>query len=213
MFPGNLANCPLHAVNGGRDRLYPAAGVKPVIDMFQRGGIPILWQVFPDADHNTEWWPEERARYTEFVAAHARDAQPATISWETERTDRYNRFRWLVIDQLGKRPSDGSLAEVNTFEPQPGRRMPLFERPRASGRVDVTRRGNRFEAQTRGVAAFTLLLSPDVVDFGKAVEVRVNGRTVHSAIVQRDVATLLKWAARDNDRAMLYAAELKVTVP
>jgi len=32
-------------------------------------------------------------------------------------------------------------------------------------------------------------------------------------MVTRDVATLLKWAARDKDRTMLYGAALSVTVP
>jgi hypothetical protein len=41
----------------------------------------------------------------------------------------------------------------------------------------------------------------------------VNGHTVFDAIVQRDIRTLLKWAARDNDRTMLFAAELQIAVP
>ena len=32
-------------------------------------------------------------------------------------------------------------------------------------------------------------------------------------VVARDAGVLLKWAARDNDRTMLYAAELHITVP
>jgi hypothetical protein len=38
----------------------------------------------------------------------------------------------------------------------------------------------------------------------------VNGRTVFTGMVQRDIRTLLEWAARDNDRTMLFAAELAV---
>ena len=40
-----------------------------------------------------------------------------------------------------------------------------------------------------------------------------NGRLVHDAVVSRDVATLRRWAERDNDRTMLYGAELRVAVP
>ena len=212
LYASNLANCPLHAVNGGRDRLYPAASVKPLIDMFKAGGIPILWQVYPDADHDTSWWPDEKARYMNFVAAHARVAHPAAISWTTERIDRDNRFRWLVIDELGTRPSDAVLQDVNTFEVQ-GRRLQLFSRRRPYGRVDITRTGNPFDAKTRGVARFTVLLSPDVIDFDQPVQVTVNGKPAYGGRVKRDVGTLVRWAARDNDRSMLYAAEVKVDVP
>ena len=213
LFSGNLVNCPMHAVNGGRDRLYPAASVAPLIDMFKKGGIPISWQVYPEANHDTSWWPEERARYEAFLAAHPRVAHPEKISWETERTDRYNRFRWLVVDRLGKRTSDTALPDVNDFSPQPALTVPLFERDKSSGRVDATRTGNRFDVKTRGVQAFTLLLSPDVIDFDTPVQVTVNGRQVFAGVVKRDVATLMTWAARDNDRTMLYGAELHVAVP
>jgi membrane-associated protease RseP (regulator of RpoE activity) len=93
----------------------------------------------------------------------------------------------------------------------PARR--LFARRGPSGRVDVVRRGNTIEARTRGVARFTLLLSPDVVDFARPVVVTVNGRPVHDAVVRQDVATLLTWAARDDDRTMLYGAAVPVVVP
>jgi membrane-associated protease RseP (regulator of RpoE activity) len=89
----------------------------------------------------------------------------------------------------------------------------IFPRQRESGRVDLIRAGNRVEAKSRGVAAFTLLLSPDQFDLNRAVTVVVNGQTVFDGIVQKDIRTLLKWAARDNDRTMLFAAELQIAVP
>ena len=88
----------------------------------------------------------------------------------------------------------------------------MFPRQRESGRVDLIRTGNRVDAKSRGVAAFTLLLSPDQFDLDRALTVVVNGRTVFDGIVQKDIRTLLKWAARDNDRTMLFAAELPVAI-
>ena len=88
----------------------------------------------------------------------------------------------------------------------------MFLRQRESGRIDLTRTGNKVDAKSRGVAAFTLLLSPDQFDLTRAITVVVNRRTVFDGIVQRDIRTLLKWAARDNDRTMLFAAELQVAV-
>lgn len=214
LFAGNLANCPTYVVNGGRDRLYPAASVAPLVEMFTRAGVPLVFQVYPEAGHDVSWWPQERSRYEAFAAGHPRAAHPERVSWETERTDRYNRFRWLVIDRLGRRPSDAtSLADVNTFAPSTQRDVPLYDRSKPSGRVDAQRRGNTFDVRTRGVQAFTLLLSPDVVDFAQPVRVVVNGRAVHDAVVKADLATLLTWAARDNDRTMLYGAQLPVLVP
>jgi predicted esterase len=95
----------------------------------------------------------------------------------------------------------------------PGESDVIFPRLRDSGRVDLVRAGNRVEAKTRGVAAFTLLVSPDQFDLNRPVTVAVNGRTMFDGIVQKDVRTLLKWAAVDNDRTMLFAAELQIRAP
>jgi membrane-associated protease RseP (regulator of RpoE activity) len=89
---------------------------------------------------------------------------------------------------------------------------PMFAHRRPSGRVDLVRAGNTVTATTRRVAEFTLLLSPEVFDFSKPVTVVADERTVFEGRVTKSVATLLKWAARDNDRTMLFAAELKVTL-
>ena len=213
LYASNMSNCPLRIVNGGRDRLYPAASVRPLIEMFKRGGIPLEFQVYEEAGHDTSWWPDERARYEAFLAAHARQAHPARISWETERVDRYNRFRWVVIDRLGPRPSDVTLNDVNRFSPAATLNIPLYDRSKASGRVDAVRDGNNVELKTRGVRELSLLLSPDVVDFARPVVVTLNGTQVHNGLVSKDASVLLKWAARDDDRTMLYVAELHLAVP
>ena len=213
LYVGNLVNCPLHIVNGGKDPLYPAASVEPLIEMFKKAGVPHEWKVYPDAGHNVSWWPQERAGYEAYLAKHPRSAHPESISWETERTDRYNRFRWLVIDKLAKRASDVALKDVNTYSPIPAMQRTLFEHEKPSGRVDASRAGNAFDIKSRGVQAFTLLLAPDVIDFTKPVKVTVNGKVAHDAIVKQDTMTMLAWAVRDHDRTMLYGAELHIMVP
>jgi poly(3-hydroxybutyrate) depolymerase len=300
LFVSNLVNRPFFVVNGMRDPLYPASRVAPYLETLETAGVALTFRPQASGGHDTSWWESERPVFEAFVRDHPRPAHPALLSWTTERTDRYNRIQWLVIDELGVRPSDVALADTNTFAERydadfglrgdsrkdqgtrivevvagsdaaaiglavgdrvleidgrpiaaladiisafernagpaivfvvergaerltfkgrfppdaprgPARR--LFARRGPSGRVDVVRRGNTFDVRTRGVARFTLLLSPDVVDFAQPVRVMVNGATVHDAAVTRDVATLLAWAARDDDRTMLYGAALPIAVP
>ena len=61
-----------------------------------------------------------------------------------------------------------------------------------------------------GVSELTLLLSPDAFNFAQPVKVVANGRVAFEGTVEKSVATLLKWAARDNDRTMLFGAELRI---
>ena len=90
---------------------------------------------------------------------------------------------------------------------------PLFDRDGSSGRVDLVRQGNTVTARTHGVTAFTLLISPEQFDFAKPITVVANGKTVFNRRVEKNVRTLMKWAAADNDRTMLFGAEIKITVP
>lgn len=203
MYGNNLSGAPLYVVNGELDNLYPVSQVEPHIKWFRSMGVPVVFRPQAGAGHNTAWWPTEREPYEKFVREHARVAHPATVSWETERADKFNRNRWLVIDQLRRDASRETKLTDRGF----------FQHAKLSGRVDVTRNGNGFEATVRDVAAFTLLLSPDVVDFSKPVTVTVNGKPVFDGPVKKDPATLLRWSARDNDRTMLYGAEVKIVVP
>lgn len=51
------------------------------------------------------------------------------------------------------------------------------------------------------------------MDFARPVRVTVNGKVVHEAVVKPSTKTLLAWAARDDDRTMLYGAALEILVP
>ena len=203
IFANNLVNKPFYVVNGGRDPLYPVAHVQTHVAWFKTLGVSVLFSPQPSAGHDTSWWRYERIPFEKFVREHPRAPHPERLSWETERTDRFNRVHWLAITGL-RAPTAGDAP----FEP-----AGQFTQKRPSGRVDVVREGNAFSAQSRGVGAFTLLLSPDVIDFGQPVTVRVNGRMAFEGPVAKEVSTLLTWAARDNDRTMLYGAALPVRVP
>jgi dienelactone hydrolase len=203
MHGNNLINAPLYIVNGENDPLYPVAQVEPHVKWLTAMGVTVKFRPQAGAVHNTAWWPTEREPFEAFVREHPRPAHPTALSWETERVDRFNRNRWLLIDNL--RLDASRQTELKD--------LGFFRHLKPSGRVDVRKNANTFDAIVRDVAAFTLLLSPDAVDFGKPVIVTVNGQQMFSGAVKRDLPTLLRWAARDNDRTALYGAELNITVP
>jgi hypothetical protein len=202
LFSGNLVNRPFYIVSGGKDHLYPAADVATHVEAFKRLGVPLVFRPQANAGHDTSWWPYERSLFEQYVKQKPRERHPAHVSWQTERVDRFNRADWLIIDRLGMGSADTDFAPLD-----------IFDHRRPSGRVDVIREGNTFVARTRGVREFTVLLSPDAVDFSRPVRVHVNDRQVFDGTVRIEPAVLLKWASRDNDRERLYGAELKVLVP
>src|SRR5688500_19810914 len=127
----------------------------------KRMGVNVLFRPQAGAGHNTAWWPTERAQFEKFVHDHPRPAHPEALSWETERVDRFNRNRWLIVNELRADPS----RKTELMD------MGFFQHAKRSGRVDVRKKGNTFDAVVRDVAAFTLLLSPDAIDFSRPVVV------------------------------------------
>ncbi|HEX7138728.1 MAG TPA: PDZ domain-containing protein, partial [Vicinamibacterales bacterium] len=102
----------------------------------------------------------------------------------------------------------GVYAPTQTVDPP----HPMFDRGVPSGRVDAAREGNTVTVKTRGVTAFTLLLSPDQFDLDQPVRVVVNGHPAPGSKVEKSVRTLMKRAAADNDRTMLFGAELRINL-
>ena len=114
----NLRNKPLFVVNGGRDPLYPAASVVPFMRLFQQAGVFLDFRPQPEAGHDVSWWDDEKPAMDAFMAEQARRPFPARLSWETERTDRYNRAHWLVITELGAVGGEPDLEAYNTITDQ-----------------------------------------------------------------------------------------------
>ena len=303
MHVTNLRNKPLFVVNGGRDPLYPVASVVPFMRLFQQAGVFLDFRPQAEAGHDVSWWEDEKPAMDAFMTEQARRPLPARLSWETERTDRYNRAHWLVITELGAVEGEPDLEAFNTVVDAtsgmplginmigqmvdgsglrvlevgpdsmaslagmvnddtivevggtsgpsvedlrqallgfaPGQQIPLvvqrgadrieialaypaeaaprgrqaFPRTDPPGLVELDQRSNAVTAYTRGVRRFTLLISPEQFDFTQPLTVSVNGVTAFDGMVEPDIATLLRWAAIDQDRTAMYGAELDIEVP
>jgi membrane-associated protease RseP (regulator of RpoE activity) len=106
-----------------------------------------------------------------------------------------------------------SIELTGTYSPVSAPRVtPMFVHLKPTGRVDVVRAGNTVTATTRGVQRFTVLVSSAAFDLSKPITVVADGKTVFTGRVTPTLATLVKWAARDNDRTMLFVAEVPVTL-
>ncbi len=203
----NLLGKPWYVINGGRDRLYPTSRVTPFITYLQSNGVNIEYHPLPDGEHNTNWWPQWRDDFEDFVSEHAREANPALISWKATANGN-RRSHWLLIEEFDAgQNSPIPLYEVGV-DPANGSNVIASV---DGGRVDVVREGNNIQALADGVGSFRLLLSPEVFDFALPITVTVNNEVKFRGTLSPSLETLLDWAARDNDRKMLYAAELLIS--
>lgn len=198
MHLANLTNKPLFIVNGETDPLYPVESVAPYLGAFERVGVDFTFTP-KDAGHTTRWWPEEEENIERFIAEHPRDPHPTRVMWATETADRYNRAHWLVIDEIGPIAGDAdreSLSALTAGE--------------QAGIVLAVRDGNTVVMAVNRVRQLTVLVSPESFDLEEPIRIEVNDTVLFEGMVEPNRDLLRKWAAVDEDRTMLYAAEITV---
>lgn len=183
----NLKNKPLYIVNGDADELYSIASLAVFTETLGEAGVQHTWRIIENGGHDTAWYKDEAAALEKFRQDNPRDPLPDQIQWVADRSDKFNRNHWVVINRL--------------------------RRPSQPGVLRAAREGNVFDVSVQGVSRFTLLLSPEEVDFSAPVTVRINGVIYSEGMIAQSRETLLKWARTDLDRTMLFTAELPVVVP
>jgi len=183
----NLKNKPLYIVNGDADELYSIASLAVFTETLREAGVQHTWRIIENGGHDTAWYKDEAAVLEKFRQDNPRDPLPDQIQWVADRSDKFNRNHWIVINRL--------------------------RRPSQPGFLQAAREGNVFDVSVQGVSRFTLLLSPEEVDFSAPVTVRINGVIYSEGMIAQSRETLLKWARTDLDRTMLFTAELPVVVP
>lgn len=198
---GNFTNRPFFIVNGGRDPLYPVSTIEVWIEEFKKAGVDLVFTPKPRAGHETSWWQEESENIERFINEHPRDPLPNKISWQTEWVDRSERYHWLQVLELGN--LDGDI----TFPPS---NMILETPTEFFSRIDLETRGNLIFSYSQGIKRFKLLISTSQFDLSRPIKVFNNNRLVFDQILTPNISTLLKWAAEDNDRTMLFAAEIEI---
>lgn len=87
---------------------------------------------------------------------------------------------------------------------------PTYARDRPSGRIEVTRDGNRIAVLANGVTKYALDLSPAEFDFDEEIVVTTNGKESFRGIVKPELETLLLSFAHDRDPDLLFLARLTI---
>lgn len=121
----NLKGSNLYAVNGGADRLYPAAQVSPIYEQANSVGASIQHTAHEKLGHQiTPVLKDEVAGIlAKRVSTWKRNRTPTSIDWTTDNADT-GRRAWLEIAELldfGKHNAAPANAEIKT----PGRRVRL----------------------------------------------------------------------------------------
>lgn len=210
VYFNNFRNKPMFIENGKLDQTFPPAVVLPYVNEILRLNDSVTFLMIDSCDHTLRWIPQYKDSIDRFILRHHRNPYPSHLTWQTENTKLFNRNHWVIITGIGKSPSNAlSLNDYNEVIAD-GRYVTAFRRDSLSGIIEVTAKENTIEVLTRNVTGYKLLLSADQFDFAKPVKVMTNNILSFEGIIYPEVQTLLDWNQHDNDRTMLFAAELEV---
>jgi len=99
-FIPNLRSNNQFAVNGGRDGLYPAAKLMPLMRyIIDEVDVEMSFTVYDTAKHDWSYIPEESAFMVDRVRSVRRNLYPSKIYWECTDLD-YGKNSWLNITEL-----------------------------------------------------------------------------------------------------------------
>ena len=197
-------------VNSRKDQIFDIDYIIPSVKELTKAAKETKFFISDTSAHNTRWFPALKDTIAHFIKSHKRNPFPNIVYYATEKPDTFNRKFWVIIDKIGK-TKDNRLADQNsiTFNTLT---MPLFPRKKSFGQIEVIKTGNEIVVKTSHVKKYTLLISPEHFDLNKPVKIHTNDLLSFDGAIPKKVETLLKYNAIDNDRTMLYAAELKITV-
>lgn len=211
VYFNNFANAPLFIVNTGKDHIFDISWEKPFVENLILHNAMTSFVQVDSSGHSLGWFPVLKGSINEFVKQNPRNPFPDELIWQTDDTDKFNRLKYVVIEKLGITKSKGEVEDNNSVNLL-GKETLAFARNKPSGILKLQKRGNAVHVNAQGVKQYKLLLSPDHFDFSKPIVVITNGIKSFDGVVTSNIETLLKWNAIDNDRTMLFGAELKIKI-
>ena len=204
---GNLRNVPIFAINGAKDTLFEIDKVREAMKAMEATGIDLTFKEIADAGHDPRLFLTHKDEVCAFLKKHPREPYPeeVVLQWEPTEEDPQlfpaDTMRWIRIDEIGPAPSNG------TFEDPPGSLL-----RRGMPRLEARREGNRIEVTTRDVMRYTLLVSDEMFDLSKEIEIVTNGENSFTGKLEPDARVILEEARRFKDRKLVFSNRVGVVI-
>ncbi|MFI5163316.1 MAG: hypothetical protein ACHQHN_18700 [Sphingobacteriales bacterium] len=226
-YPRNILNRSYFNVSTDNDYYYPPdANDSLSVSMKKLGadyqdhrynGFP-HW--FPQFDESE---PAHRLLFDDLLKRKRNPFHP-DIYWECDDT-KYGRCDWLQInslDTIGKaaswqQPINFPIKKWKILGPRnqlitKDTLVSAFKYAKRSGAVKANYNHNVFTIETSRVKSFSILLSPEMIDFKSPVTIIVNGTLYGKVIPRYDKDFLIEDFQKSADRSALWVSAVKVAL-
>jgi hypothetical protein len=166
------------------DTSVPVKGSRELVALLRKNKVDVVYEETKGVGHVPG--PDIDKRLWEKMSARVRNLNPGSVSVRTNRPDvAFSRVDWVQVWQAMDAGQD-----VRHIFRWSGTGMWTYQNPVTVEAKIAT--GNRIEIEARNLGSARLLLSGDMVDFSRAVSVRVNGRAVVEQMVKESVELTLQ---------------------
>ncbi|WP_218701178.1 hypothetical protein [Olleya sp. HaHaR_3_96] len=145
-----------------------------------------------------EWEFDDDAYGTmDWISNAKLDTAKAKASWH--KTMNFDIVKWLKLDKKD------SVVTVDVAQK-------AFDFPRASGKIVTDYEANQFTVTTSRIGAFSIAISPEMVDLNAPVRVVLNGALVFDKVLTYDKQFMLEQWHANRDRSQLWVNYIHVNV-
>ena len=208
-----------------KDYYYPPQAVKTVDSLANSLGVGWHTQLNRGFPH---WFPSMKeslqplAKIFEDMETRVRNPYPFEIYFETDHV-RYGTSDWITItslDTLSKKAAwqinpnfkIEEWVDNKDFNKVLYREEMAFEYPHRSGAMKAIRRGNDIYVVTSAITSFSIKLNREMIDYGKKINVYLNGKKIFAKKINPDKQfTLFNFKSRF-DRKVIWENNLDFVV-
>ena len=198
-------------VNGCHDEIFNIDFAIKSVNELKKYAKDVKFIVIDSAKHNIRWYPVLKDSIKNFISTHPRNPYPDQIYYASESCDTFNRKFWVLINKFGYTKDESNLDDQNFIQDN-GKKVQLFPRNKAFGQIELEKKKNIVSVFTKNIRKYTLLISPEHFDISKPITIYTNNKLSYEGIVPKNIKVLLKYYSLDNDREMLFSAELPIIV-
>ncbi len=110
----NLGNKPMYVINTGKDQLYPAAQLKPIIELMKKAGAKLEYKVYEEYEHSPQYLIDknEYELIYKWMQSKIRKPNPKKLIWETS-DKKYGRLHWLNVLKIKDVGNNAKFEDFN----------------------------------------------------------------------------------------------------
>jgi poly(3-hydroxybutyrate) depolymerase len=159
----NVSNLQVFVFHGDEDEAVNVTASRKMVEAFAKAGLAgksVHYFELPGVTHFAWDFAYRDASIFRRVEEIRRDPFPERVVYSTF-SPRYSKAYWLRLDRI--------------------------DRGLTLARIEGTQKAGAFEVKADNLAAFSILLAPAIAPAGKAIEVKVNGKSVFRGVPKGEV--------------------------